>query len=155
MCVFSFASIDELNQDLGPQAQYGRSKLAQLLHMRYLTTHVTSQHPNILFNATHPGFVSTKMSTADVHEPYPVAGYAMSHGMEPFKKDQWEGAVSTLYAATATKNSGEYVCPPATVEPGSELSNNKELGEQLMKLTREIVAEKTDARQKGCPLKDY
>lgn len=150
-----FASLDELNQDLGPQAQYGRSKLANLLHAKYLTAHVTSQHPKILANATHPGFVSTKMSKEDIHEPYPLGGYAMSTGMEPFKKDQFEGGVSTLYAATATKESGQYICPPATVEPGSELANDKQLMEQLMKLTRDIVAEKTDAKQKGCPLKDY
>lgn len=37
---------------------------------------------------------------------YPLAGYAMSVGLEQFKKDQFEGCVSMVYAATATKESG-------------------------------------------------
>lgn len=81
----------------------------------------------------------------------------MSVLMKPFKKSQWEGCVSTMYAATATQKSGEYICPPAIVEPGSELSQNEQLQEDLMKLTREIVTEKTraDSVDKGCPMKDY
>lgn len=152
-----FASIDELNTDLGPNGQYGRSKLANILYMRYLDRHLHSSQPKILCNATHPGFVETKMSTEDIHEPYPVLGGAMSVGMKPIKKDQWEGSTSTLYAATVTEKSGEYVCPPAIVEPGSELARNEALGEQLMKLTREIVRSKYAAQSvdKGCPLKDY
>ncbi len=152
-----FASIDELNTDLGPNGQYGRSKLANILYARYLTAHLHKSHPNILINATHPGFVDTKMSTEDIHEPYPKAGYAMSAGMQPFKKDIWMGCVSTVFAATRVEKSGLYICPPAIEEPGNELSQNAELGEQLMKLTREIVKEKFGAQSvdKGCPLQDY
>lgn len=97
------------------------------------------------------------MSVDDVHEPYPVRGYAMSVGMKPFKKDIWMGCVSTVYAASATEKSGEYVCPPAIAVPGSELAQNKQLGVQLMKLTREIVQEKFSKESVGkeCPLKDY
>ncbi|KAK5105165.1 hypothetical protein LTS08_001439 [Lithohypha guttulata] len=152
-----FESIEELNQDLGPQGQYGRSKLANLLYARYLDAHLHKENSKILINATHPGFVETKMSTDDIHEPYPVAGALMSVGMKPLKKDQWEGATSTLFAATKTDRSGEYICPPAIVEPGSELARNAQLGEQLMKLTRDIVKTKYGAQSvdKGCPLKDY
>lgn len=152
-----FASLDELNQDLGPNGSYGRSKLAVILYVRYLARHLTASHPNILANSTHPGFVDTKMSTDDIHEPYPLAGYAMSHGMKPLKKDQFAGAVSTLFAATKTTKSGEYICPPAKPEAGSSLTQDEALGEQLMKLTREVVAEKTKAEsvEKGCPFKDY
>jgi len=152
-----FASIDELNQDLGPNTQYGRSKLASILYARYLDAHLHASHQNILINATHPGFVETKMSVEDIHEPFPVAGYAMSVAMSPLKKDIWMGCVSTVYTATAAKSSGKYICPPAIEEPGNEQSQDKELGESLMKLTREIVKEKFGAQSvdKGCPLKDY
>lgn len=152
-----FETIDDLNTDLGPMGQYGRSKLAAILYSRYLNKHLTSAHPNILANATHPGVVSTKMSTDDIHEPYPLAGYAMSKGLEVFKKDQFEGALSILYASTTTERSGEYICPPAAVESGSELAQSAELAEQLMKLTREVVTEKTrsESVEKGCPMKDY
>ena len=84
----AFKSLDELNQDLGPNGQYGRSKLAEILYSRYLARHLTKEYPRILANATHPGFVRTKMSTEDIHEPYPMGGYAMSVGMAPFQKDR-------------------------------------------------------------------
>ncbi|EMC93287.1 hypothetical protein BAUCODRAFT_36967 [Baudoinia panamericana UAMH 10762] len=152
-----FKSIDDLNKDLGAMPQYGRAKLTSILYSKYLNRHLTSQHPNILANAVHPGVVKTKMSQEDIHEPYPLAGYMMSVGLTPFKKDQFEGALSCMYAATVTTNSGEYICPPATVEPGSDLANNEQLGEDLMKLTRDLITEKTkkDSVDKGCPMKDY
>jgi NAD(P)-dependent dehydrogenase (short-subunit alcohol dehydrogenase family) len=152
-----FASLDELNRDLGPNGQYGRSKLAVLLYARYLARHLTASHPNILANASHPGVVETKMSKVDIHEAAPLAGYAISTVLNPFKKDNFMGAVSTMFAATKTEKSGEYICPPAVSEPGSELSQKEELGEQLMKLTREVIREKTysESAAKGCPFEDY
>ncbi|KAK4545764.1 hypothetical protein LTR36_002718 [Oleoguttula mirabilis] len=152
-----FDSIDDLNQDLGPMGQYGRSKLAAILYSKYLARHLTAEHPNIVANAIHPGVVATKQSKQDIHEPYPLAGYVISSGLNPFKKDQFEGALSTLYASTVTENSGEYICPPTALEQGSDLANNAELGEQLMRLTREIITEKTkkDSVDKGCPMRDY
>ncbi|KAF2172470.1 hypothetical protein M409DRAFT_50164 [Zasmidium cellare ATCC 36951] len=145
-----FESLDELNQDLGPNGQYGRSKLAAILYSKYLANHVTKQHPNLLANATHPGVVSTKMSTNDIHEPYPLAGYLMSAGLELFKKTQFDGALSTLYASTVTRDSGQYICPPAAPEPGNELAQNYQLAENLMKLTREVVRERGGIDLKDC-----
>lgn len=70
---------------------------------------------------------------------YPLAGYAMSVGLEPFKKTQFEGAVSTIFAATATTQSGQYICPPAIPEPGSKFSQDENLADDLMELTRNVV----------------
>ena len=152
-----FESVQELNRDLGPNAQYGRSKLAEILYARYLNKHLTSAYPNILANATHPGVVDTKMSAQDIHEPFPLGGYAMSVGLAPFKKDQFQGCVSTVFAATKTEKSGQYICPPAVPESGSDLAQNMDLAEQLMKLTVEVVKEKTysDSAAKGCPFHTY
>jgi NAD(P)-dependent dehydrogenase (short-subunit alcohol dehydrogenase family) len=152
-----FASIDELNTDLGPNPQYGRSKLAAILYARYLDRHLHASHPNILSNATHPGIVETRQSAVHIHEAYPLAGYGMSVGAVPFKKDQFEGCVSTMFAATKTEKSGQYVCPPAIIEPGSGLANDEQLGEQLMDLTWKVVKEKTksESADKGCPFKEY
>ncbi|TVY21201.1 putative mitochondrial oxidoreductase [Lachnellula arida] len=152
-----FASLEELNQDLGPNGQYGRSKLAVMLYHKYLAKHLTSSHPKILSNSVHPGFVETKMSQDDIHEPYPVAGYAMSVGMKPFKKDQWQGATSALYCATKTEKSGQYVCPPAIPEEGSKLAQDEDLAEALMALTKKVVKEKTysESVQQGCPFEFY
>lgn len=95
-----FASLDELNTDLGfafgPAVHYGRSKLAVILYSRYLARHLSKEYPKILVNATHPGVVDTDMSQNDIHEPYPLAGYGMSVLAAPFKKNQFEGALSTL-----------------------------------------------------------
>jgi len=60
-----------------------------------------------------------------------------------------------MYAATSCDDSGLYITPPRIVEEGSPKANDLELAERLMKLTREIVNEKTEAGKKGCPLKDY
>ncbi|KAF5525026.1 putative oxidoreductase bli-4 [Colletotrichum aenigma] len=152
-----FESLEELNKDLGPNGQYGRSKLANILYARYFARKVTQNgHPNVLMNATHPGFVSTKMSKEDIFEPYPLGGYAMAVGMEPFKKSQWEGAVSAVFAATAIKESGQYICPPAIPEAGNKLAQDEKLADQLMELTRKIITEKTRSQSvdKGCPMDD-
>lgn len=151
----AFASVDELQKDLGPNAQYGRSKLATLLYAKYLARHLTIAHPNILANATHPGIVDTAQTNVHIHEPYPLLGYGMSVGLKPFRKSQFEGCVSTMYAATVCEDSGLYITPPKIVEEGSTLANDTELAERLMKLTRQVVDEKTNASERGCPLKDY
>ncbi|RDW75559.1 retinol dehydrogenase 12 [Coleophoma crateriformis] len=150
-----FASLDEINKDLGPNGQYGRSKLAVMLYAFYLARHLTAQYPKILVNTTHPGFVDTKASTTDIHEAYPLGGYAMSVAMKPFQKDQFMGCVSTMFAATKTEKSGQYITPPAIPEKGSSLAQDEQLGEQLMKLTEELIRSKSDAVAEGCPLKFY
>ncbi|KAJ3575428.1 hypothetical protein NPX13_g4036 [Xylaria arbuscula] len=138
-----FESLEELNQDLGPNPQYGRSKLAQMLYARDFAKHVTNAgHPNVLMNSIHPGFVSTKMSKEDILEPFPLAGYAMAVGMEPFKKNQFEGAKPALFAATVIDKSGQYICPPAVPESGSALAQDDALADRLMKLTRQVIVDK-------------
>jgi len=151
----AFASIDELQKDYGPNGQYGRSKLAAILYAKYLAKHLTSAYPKILANSTHPGFVDTAQTNVHIHEPYPILGYGISTALKPFRKTQFEGCVSTMYAATVCEDSGLYICPPKIVEQGSEQANDMELAERLMKLTREVVDEKTGASKKGCPLKEY
>lgn len=150
----AFASTEELNTDLGAQAQYARSKLATILYAKYLHRHLHPSHPNILSNAVHPGIVETRQSTQHIHEAFPLLGYGMSVGAAPFKKTQFEGCVSALFAATTTLRSGQYVCPPAIVEQGSDKANDEALGERLMALTVRLVREKTrtESVEKGCPL---
>ncbi|KAK4035313.1 hypothetical protein C8A01DRAFT_38215 [Parachaetomium inaequale] len=152
-----FASLDEINADAGPNGQYGRSKLAAILYARYFDRKVTRNgHPKVLMNATHPGFVSSKQSRTDIFEAFPLGGYAMSHGLEPFKKDQFEGAVPTIYAVTMADKSGQYICAPAIREAGSELSQSEELADNLMELTRNVVREKmrSESAAQGCPFDD-
>ncbi|KAB5583465.1 retinol dehydrogenase 12 [Coniochaeta sp. 2T2.1] len=135
-----FESLAEINEDVGPNGQYGRSKLASILYTRWFAR--KNGEKNLLMNATHPGFVRTTQSVKDVFQPYPRAGYIMSHVVDPIKKDQWQGAVPTVYAATTTTESGEWVCPPAIPEPGSKQAQSEELQEALMALTGKIYREK-------------
>jgi hypothetical protein len=44
------------------------------------------------------------------------------------------------------------VAPPKITEEGSPKANDMELAEQLMKLTKEVIDQKTHATQKGCPM---
>lgn len=67
--------------------------------------------------------------------------------------DQFEGCVPAIYAATATERSGKFICGPARIEDGSELAQSNELAEQLMRLTEQLVREKSEAVQEGCPLR--
>jgi NAD(P)-dependent dehydrogenase (short-subunit alcohol dehydrogenase family) len=151
-----FESLEELNKDYGPMAQYGRTKLASILYSKYLHRHLTSQFPSILANATHPGVVETRQSTDHILEAYPLGGYGMRDALNPIKKNIWEGSVSTMFAATKTEKSGQYICPPAIVEKGSDHANDDGLGERLMDLTWKIVKEKTKSKSadKGCPFKE-
>lgn len=151
----AFATLAELNTNLGAKSQYARSKLAAILYAKYLDRHLHLHHahPNLLSNAVHPGIVETRQSTQHIHEAFPLLGYGMSVAAAPFKKTQREGCVSAMFAATATLASGQYICPPAIVEKGSPLANDVELGERLMALTVQILRDKTSAASvdKGCP----
>jgi NAD(P)-dependent dehydrogenase (short-subunit alcohol dehydrogenase family) len=151
-----FESLEELNKDYGPQAQYGRTKLASILYSKYLARNLTSEFPKILANATHPGIVDTRQTTEHVHEAWPFFGYAMSVAMHPFKKSQFEGAVSTMFAATKTEKSGQYIAPPAIIEQGSDKANDAALADRLMDLTWKVVKEKTKTQSadKGCPFEE-
>ncbi|KAL1601450.1 hypothetical protein SLS60_006365 [Paraconiothyrium brasiliense] len=151
-----FESLEELNKDYGAQPLYGRSKLAAILYSKYLARHLTSQYPNILANATHPGIVDTRQTNVHIHDAFPFLGYGMSVGAQPFKKSQFEGAVSMMFAATKTEKSGQYITPPAIVEQGSDKANDEALSERLMDLTWKIVKEKTKSQSadKGCPFKE-
>jgi hypothetical protein len=44
------------------------------------------------------------------------------------------------------------VAPPKITEEGSPKANDMALAEQLMKLTKEVIEQKTHAKEKGCPM---
>ncbi|TIA31138.1 retinol dehydrogenase 12, partial [Aureobasidium pullulans] len=151
-----FASVEELNKDYGPQPQYGRSKLANLLYAKWLNEHLKTSHPNIIVNAIHPGIVDTAQTNVHIHEAFPLLGYGMSIGLKPFRKSQFEGCVSAMYAATVAKTGGNYICPQKVYETPSEKGQDMAMADRLMKLTAEIVEQKTrtESSAKGCPFKE-
>lgn len=110
-----FASLEEINKDYDPNAQYGRSKLAVLLHAKWLNKHLSSEYPKIIVNAVHPGIVDTAQTNVHIHEAFPLLGYGMSVGLKPFRKTQFEGCVSAMYAATMAEKGGQYIAPPKVI----------------------------------------
>jgi NAD(P)-dependent dehydrogenase (short-subunit alcohol dehydrogenase family) len=144
-----FDKAEDWEQGIGIHKTYARTKLANILYTRWMSDRLPS---NILINATHPGVVNTPATIEGIHEPYPILGYGMSVLMYPFKKSPEQGAISAMFAATMTNDTGKYITPPAQVEPGTEASQDREMAQRLMDWTYKIIAENTDAKKKGCPL---
>jgi len=44
------------------------------------------------------------------------------------------------------------VAPPKITEEGSHKENDMDIAEKMMKLTKEVIDQKTHARAKGCPM---
>jgi hypothetical protein len=126
-----FASIEEINTDIGPSYLYNRSKLAQILFIRGLVQRLNDGRlaagqggtPDLFCNATHPGAVST-CQQEQAEEAYGVLGKAAVAVGRPFMKDPiTEGCLPALYAATAGEIktegvTGKYVSCTGEAEGG-------------------------------------
>ena len=106
-----FASIEEINSDIGPSNLYGRTKLAQIVWLRALLRRLQRGElgcdPEKLkqvgpwINATHPGAVKTDQQDQAV-EAYGTLGKIGVKMVRPFMKDPVdEGCRSILFAATS------------------------------------------------------
>ncbi|KAI9839379.1 MAG: hypothetical protein M1837_002103 [Sclerophora amabilis] len=149
-----FASLSEINTDLGAAQLYNRTKLAQVLWARALVRHLETNGvgdgagaEQVWINATHPGGVSTDQQEQAV-EAYGTAGKLGVKATRPFMKDPVEeGCRSALFAATSTeieteKIQGEYIVPDRKITTVSSQAQDEALGEQLWRLTSELLAEK-------------
>ena len=102
-----FASLDEINTDIGPSYLYNRSKLALILFIRALVRRM-EQHKlgftsaeQVWANATHPGAVATDQQKQAV-DAYGTAGKVLATVTKPFMKDAFEeGCRPALFAATS------------------------------------------------------
>lgn len=115
-----FASLDEINTDIGPSYLYNRSKLAQILFIRGLVQRLNDgrlgpgEAANIFANATHPGAVNTTQPD-QAEEAYGVLAKIATPIVRTFMVDPiTEGCLPALFAATApeikTENiTGQYV----------------------------------------------
>ncbi|KAI9872010.1 MAG: hypothetical protein M1830_001804 [Pleopsidium flavum] len=152
-----FASLTEINTDIGPSYLYNRTKLAQVLFIRALKRRMDSgalgftQHAgkeNLLYaNATHPGAVNTDQQeqAAEAYGTLGKVAVAASRTMmaDPVK----QGCKPALFAATAedvVKEGivGEYIVPDRKVTAPSSQAQDVELGESLWKLSLEVLKEK-------------
>lgn len=158
----AFASVSEINTDIGPTYLYNRSKLAQILFIRALQHRLESSASGssggggggaaqtVYVNAVHPGGVSTDQPQ-QAEEAYGVVGrigVALARPMmaDPVK----QGCRPALYAATAEEVvqkgvTGCYIVPDKKVTEPSGQAMDGELGERLWGLSRRILEEKLGA----------
>lgn len=150
----AFASVSEINTDIGPTYLYNRSKLAQILFIRTLQHRLeksgASGEKTVYVNAVHPGGVSTDQPQ-QAEEAYGVVGkigVALARPMmaDPVK----QGCRPALYAATAEEVvqkgvTGGYIVPDKKVTEPSSQAMDAELGERLWGLSRRILEERVGA----------
>lgn len=102
-----FASLKEINTDLGPARLYNRTKLAQVLVTRAITRRMASKRlgfssmEEVWVNATHPGAVNTDQQEQAV-DAYGTLGKVGVAATRPLMKDPIDnGCRSILFAATS------------------------------------------------------
>ncbi|POY72619.1 hypothetical protein BMF94_4447 [Rhodotorula taiwanensis] len=138
-----FSSIEAANQEMKNTWQrYGQSKLANVLFTTALQERV--QNEKIYVNTLHPGNIATTLTRG------PSASYGkLVDIMEPlwkmFGMTPFAGAKTQLYLAGSPeveeKNyRGQYFVPIATPGDTTDYAKDRELAEQLWKLSEEIVS---------------
>ncbi|KAK5171977.1 uncharacterized protein LTR77_003614 [Saxophila tyrrhenica] len=151
----SFESLAEMNKDIGAMPLYARTKLAQVLLVRYM--HGLKANPDNKLglkegqapwiNATHPGGVVTDQQEQAI-EAYGTKGKLGVKAVRPFMKDPIdEGCRSALFAATGTQIGsqpidGEYIVPDCKVSDVSKEAKDGQLAERLWRLTETLLKEK-------------
>lgn len=150
-----FASVEEINRDIGATLLYNRTKLAQVLFVRELVKRiqggqfgeVTAAHGEPWINATHPGAVSTDQPEQAV-EAFGTLGKIGVAAVRPFMKDPVaKGCRSALFAATADdvvkdKIQGQYIVPDKKVTEPSNQAKDEKLAAALWNLTKKVLEEK-------------
>jgi len=140
-----FASIDEINTNVGPSVLYNRSKLANILIPFKLNRELHAEGvKNIYVNATHPGMVGTDQMKQAV-DAYGTPVAIISTLMSPLSKDPIdEGCRPALFAATMPEIvqeniTGRYIIPDKKVTDPSEKAQDEKLGDQVWALCEEML----------------
>ena len=96
-----------------PMGTYAQSKLADLMFALELQNRLTKAHSPILSTASHPGYTLTNLQGD--HLPFSLK--FISAVMKPFAQGAAQGALPTLYAATAAAvQPGGYYGPNGFIE---------------------------------------
>lgn len=122
-----FETLAELNEDLGTQEHYYRSKLAQLLVVRQLAQRLdkngytlaynqaddasslssigrekeVKSTPSVLVNAAHPGDYNKTPLTENLKRTFGLFGWILLFFLAPFMSDPMtEGCLPALFAST-------------------------------------------------------
>ncbi|GAA5821268.1 hypothetical protein JCM11251_004543 [Rhodosporidiobolus azoricus] len=139
-----FSSLESANRDLkGTWARYAQSKLANILFAVALQERLSKS--NIHVNACHPGVVATEL-TRGMSPSYGLFGRIGAAVWPYFAMTPFEGAKTQLYLAGSPevdeKNyHAKYFVPIATPHEPTAYAQDRELAEQLWKLSEKIVTE--------------
>ncbi|KAI4098508.1 MAG: hypothetical protein LQ339_006386 [Xanthoria mediterranea] len=151
----TFSSVEEINTDLGAMNLYNRTKLAQVLVVRAMARRMEDNQPGFQSPkdtgpwviATHPGGVNTDQQEQAV-DAYGTIGKIGVKAIRPFMKDPVDqGCRSALFAATSEdvvkeKLQGQYIVPDRKVTDPSSRAKDIELGENLWRLSGQILLDK-------------
>lgn len=139
-----FSSLEAVNREMrSTWERYGQSKLANILFSIALQDRLKDE--KIYVNSLHPGNINTTLTRG------PAASYGRVVGMmQPlwnlFGMTPFEGAKTQLYLAGSPEVEEKnyramYFVPIATPASTTAYAQDKELAEQLWKLSEDIVAQ--------------
>jgi NAD(P)-dependent dehydrogenase (short-subunit alcohol dehydrogenase family) len=103
--------LDDLNWErrpYSPQRAYGQSKLANLLFTLELQRRLTAAGSPVRATAAHPGWAATNLQA---HSGSRLKDAGMAVGNRLFAMTGEQGALPTLFAATADVPGGSYAGP--------------------------------------------
>ncbi len=100
-----------------PERAYGQSKLANLLFTLELQRRLTAAGSPVRATAAHPGWSATQLQG---HTGNPVKHAAMALGNRVIAQSGEQGALPTLFAATAELPGGSYAGPAGVLEVRGE-----------------------------------
>ncbi|KAL7619477.1 hypothetical protein AAE478_010016 [Parahypoxylon ruwenzoriense] len=151
-----FASLAEINNDVGASKLYARSKLAQVLlcrafHRRKLRGElglIAGTSPWI--NATHPGGVATDQQDQAVEAHGTVCNFLLKASRPFMKGPVDEGCRPILFAATSDavpkeKIDGQYIVPDRKITEVSKQAQDERLQERCWILVEGILRAKLGA----------
>jgi NAD(P)-dependent dehydrogenase (short-subunit alcohol dehydrogenase family) len=107
---------DDLNWERKPYRRwraYGQSKLANLLFTAELQRRLDAAGSPIIATAAHPGYAATNLQ---FHSGSGVMDRLSSVGNRIFAQDEHDGALPTLYAATADVPGNSFAGPSGFME---------------------------------------
>ncbi|GAA5953678.1 hypothetical protein JCM3765_006935 [Sporobolomyces pararoseus] len=119
----TFSSEEEFKKDLGPLRLYSRTKLADILLIKRLVQLYLQPPSPIKAFSTHPGAVATQQTRQYVGAYGETVGSAMETVIRPAMRAPDDGALSILWASTASEAREKY-------ESGTYFSNPDQDGKE-------------------------
>ncbi|GAA5900912.1 hypothetical protein JCM6882_005976 [Rhodosporidiobolus microsporus] len=143
-----FAEEEEFKKDVGPNGLYARTKLADILLVKAIAEKYLQPPSKILAFSTHPGGVATGQQDQIKSAYGSTVATVASAVFRPFFRAPDDGALSTIWAATAPEarekvgnefENGGYFTDPAEEGGESKEAEDVELRENLWRTSLSIL----------------